>query len=96
MPLRTFLTHLDHDPAASKLADAGAVAGVYNHYITGTTVTFEETEVLPAEIARRIQEVESASLPWLIAERDRMVVGYAYAARWHSRSGYRFSAETGP
>ena len=34
-----------------------------------------------------------APLPWLIAERDARVVGYAYAARWHSRSAYRFSAE---
>jgi len=75
------------------VADAAAVASVYNHYIKETTVTFEEVEVIPSEIARRIREVEFASLPWLIAERDAEVVGYAYAAKWHSRSGYRFSAE---
>jgi L-amino acid N-acyltransferase YncA len=75
------------------VADAVAVAGVYNHYVNETTVTFEEEEVIPSELARRIREVESASLPWLIAERDACVVGYAYAAKWHSRSGYRFSAE---
>lgn len=75
------------------VADAGAVASVYNHYIKETTVTFEEEEVIPSEIARRIRAVESASLPWLIAERDAEVIGYAYAAKWHSRSAYRFSAE---
>lgn len=75
------------------VADAAAVAAVYNHYVRETTVTFEEEEVSPPEIARRIQEVGSASLPWLVAERDAQIVGYAYATRWHSRSAYRFSAE---
>jgi phosphinothricin acetyltransferase len=74
-------------------ADAAAVAAVYNHYVRETTVTFEEEEVSPSEIARRIREVEAASLPWLVAERGTRLVGYAYAGKWHSRSAYRFSAE---
>src|SRR5512132_4127123 len=69
------------------------MAAVYNRYVKDTTVTFEEEEVPSSEIARRIREVQSASLPWLIAERDTRVVGYAYASRWHSRSAYRYSAE---
>jgi phosphinothricin acetyltransferase len=74
-------------------ADAGAVAEIYNHYIANTVVTFEE-EVLPAaEIARRIETVQSASLPWLVAELGGQVAGYAYAGKWHARSAYRFSAE---
>ena len=44
-------------------------------------------------MSRRIDEVRSASLPWLIAEEGGQVVGYAYARPWHSRSAYRFSAE---
>ena len=75
------------------VADAAAVAGIYNHYVTKTTVTFEEEEVSPPEIARRIREVGSASLPWLTAERDAQIVGYAYATKWHPRASYRFSAE---
>ena len=74
-------------------ADAAAVADVYNHYIRETVVTFEEEEVSAAEIARRIQDVGSLSLPWLVAERDAQIVGYAYATKWHSRSAYRFSTE---
>ena len=75
------------------ISDAEAVAGIYNPYVRETTITFEETEVSPKEIARRIQEVDSASLPWLVAQQDDRIVGYAYAAKWHSRSAYRFSAE---
>lgn len=74
-------------------ADAASVAGIYNHYVRGTTVTFEEDEVSAPEIARRIQEVGSASRPWLVAERDVEILGYAYATTWHTRSAYRFSAE---
>jgi phosphinothricin acetyltransferase len=74
-------------------ADAAAVAAIYNHYVRETTVTFEEEEVAPLEIARRIQEVESLALPWLVAEQGATVIGYAYATKWHARSAYRFSAE---
>ena len=74
-------------------ADAAAVARIYNHYVRETTITFEEVEVPAAEIARRIADVQAAGLPWLVAERGGAVLGYAYAAKWHARSAYRFSVE---
>lgn len=74
-------------------SDAASIAAIYNHYVTETVVTFEEDPITAAEIARRIEEVWSASLPWLIAEEGSRVVGYAYAAPWRPRIGYRFSAE---
>jgi phosphinothricin acetyltransferase len=74
-------------------ADAASIAGIYNYYVTDTTVTFEEEVVSPSEVARRMEEVWSASLPWLVAEIDGLVVGYAYASKWKARYGYRFSTE---
>jgi len=74
-------------------ADAGAIAGIYNHYVTDTVVTFEEDPVDAAEIARRVEEIRSASLPWLVAETAGQVVGYAYATKWRARIAYRFSTE---
>lgn len=74
-------------------SDAAVVADVYNHYVTETVVTFEEEPVSVAEMARRIEEVRSESLPWLVAEADSHVVGYAYARPWNPRTAYRFSAE---
>jgi L-amino acid N-acyltransferase YncA len=76
------------------VADAAAVAGIYNHYVTDTVVTFEEEPVPVAEFAGRIAEVQSASLPWLLAERGGVVAGYAYGAKWRARSAYRFSIES--
>jgi phosphinothricin acetyltransferase len=74
-------------------ADAGPIAAIYNHYVTNTIVTFEEELVSEAEMARRIDEVRSIPLPWLVAREGERVAGYAYATRWRARWGYRFSAE---
>jgi phosphinothricin acetyltransferase len=75
-------------------ADAEAIAGIYNHYIQETIITFEEQPVPASDIAKRIAEVSAASLPWLVAEKNGSLVGYAYATKWKDRSAYRFSVET--
>lgn len=76
------------------VGDAEAVAGIYNHYIANTLVTFEE-EMCPAcDMAGRIQDILTADLPWLVAEdATGHVVGYAYASRWNGRCSYRHSVE---
>lgn len=78
---------------AATVADADAVAAIYNHYVAHTIVTFEEEAISVSEMALRIRNIAAASLPWLIAERQGEVVGYAYARPWRERRAYRFSAE---
>ncbi len=73
--------------------DAAAIAAIYNHYILHTAISFEETAVTAEEIAARMAAIQPA-LPWLVAERDGAVVGYAYASPWKSRAAYRHSVET--
>jgi L-amino acid N-acyltransferase YncA len=75
-------------------ADAAAIAAIYNHYVANTVVTFEEEAVPVEEMAKRLREIESAGLPWLVASDHERVVGYAYAGRWKARRSYRFSVET--
>ncbi len=75
------------------ISDAEAVARIYNHYIANTTITFEERAITSSQMAERIGKVASASLPWLVAEHDGRVNGYAYATQWKERSAYRFSVE---
>jgi L-amino acid N-acyltransferase YncA len=76
-----------------KAGDATAIAGIYNHYVRETVVTFEETPVSAAEMTQRIAEV-GARFPWLVSEEGGAVVGWAYATAWKTRSAYRFSVET--
>lgn len=74
--------------------DAPAIAAIYNPYITDTTISFEEEPVHDAEMARRVAEVQAAGLPWLVAEADGAVIGYAYATKWRVRHAYRHSVES--
>lgn len=76
------------------IEDAAAIAAIYNHYVTDTTITFEEEAVTDAEMAQRIKDVQASELPWLVIERDRSIVGYAYATKWRVRHAYRFSVES--
>lgn len=92
------MTHASHTlPRAivrpATPADAEAIARVYNYFIAQTIVTFEEEPVGAAEMARRMADIRAASLPWLVAEREGVVAGYAYATKWRPRHAYRFSAE---
>lgn len=48
-------------------ADAEAIAVIYNHYISNTTVTFEEETVTPEIIQQRLAKVRGEGLPWLVA-----------------------------
>jgi L-amino acid N-acyltransferase YncA len=74
-------------------ADAAAIAAIYNHYVTTTTISFEEQAVTVEEMAGRIGEL-GARLPWYVFEREGAVLAYAYATPWRVRSAYRFSVES--
>lgn len=74
--------------------DCAALADLYNHYITNTVITFEEQPLDASDMAGRIDEVAAAALPWLVAERQGEIVGYAHASRWKGRCAYRFSVES--
>lgn len=73
--------------------DAAAIAAIYNHYVSTSTISFEEEPVSVNEMAQRIQDVGSR-LPWYVYEQDGAVIGYAYATPWRARSAYRFSVES--
>lgn len=75
-------------------ADAAAIASIYNHYVRETIITFEEEPIDADEIARRIVAVLDAKRPYLVAEEDESILGYAYAGSWRARPAYRSTFET--
>jgi phosphinothricin acetyltransferase len=84
------------DAAASVIRPAGStdvarICAIYNHYVSGTIVSFEETPLGETEMARH---VGATILPWLVALERGRVVGYARAAPWKTRSGYRYTVES--
>lgn len=74
--------------------DAACFAEIYNHFVLTTAISFEEAAIPAEEMAARMGRVAAASLPWLVAQRDGRIVGYAYASNWKERHAYRFTAET--
>jgi L-amino acid N-acyltransferase YncA len=73
-------------------SDADAIAAIYAPYVRDTVVSFETEAPDSREIARRIVAVAS-HYPWLVAEQDGAVVGYAYACEHRSRRAYRWSVD---
>lgn len=73
--------------------DCDPIAAIYNYYIENTVITFEEETIDGAEISARIAKVHAANLPWLVADEDGKVLGYAYASPWHARAAYRHTVE---
>lgn len=74
--------------------DAEAIAAIYRPYVTDTVITFELDPPDAAEMRARIAQV-MPSHPWLVAEADGVVLGYAYATPYRTRAAYRWVAETG-
>jgi L-amino acid N-acyltransferase YncA len=86
------------EPAAllirpSEDADLAAIAEIYGQAVQTGTASFELEPPDQPEMARRRQAVVQAGLPWLMAERDGLVLGYAYAGPFRPRRAYRFCLE---
>ncbi len=73
--------------------DAAACVAVYAPFVECGATSFEEETPAPAVFAARIRET-LASYPWLVAERDGEVAGYAYACPHRYRPSYRWAVES--
>jgi len=76
------------------IEDAPQLAEIYNHYIAETVVTFEERPVSDVDMAARVEATAAERLPWIVAEQDNKILGYAYASKWKGRCAYRYSVES--
>ncbi|MEZ0169028.1 N-acetyltransferase family protein [Microvirga sp. TS319] len=74
-------------------ADLPAIAAIYAHAVTHGTASFELDPPDEAEMARRREAVLQAGYPYLAAERDGEILGYAYAGPYRTRPAYRSTVE---
>ncbi len=77
----------------SREGDIDAITAIYAHHVQHGTGTFEIDAPSATEMAARHADVLSKGLPYLVAEADRQVVGFAYCNWFKPRPAYRFSAE---
>lgn len=74
-------------------ADLPAIAAIYGDAALTGTGTFELEPPGEAEMAKRRDDVLAKGMPWLVAEVDGRVLGYAYANHFRPRLAYRFCVE---
>jgi phosphinothricin acetyltransferase len=74
-------------------ADIPAVTRIYGHSVQTGTASFELEAPTEAEMARRMQSLLEGGYPYIVAEIDGAVVGYAYAGSYRPRPAYRYSVE---
>jgi L-amino acid N-acyltransferase YncA len=72
--------------------DAPAVAAIYRPAVESSIATFEEVAPSADEMGERMRTILER-LPWLVAEVDGAVIGYAYAGPHRARAGYRWSVD---
>jgi L-amino acid N-acyltransferase YncA len=77
----------------SRDEDMPKIHAIYGFHVLHGLGSFEEEPPCVDELSRRRAEVLDRGLPYLVAERGGVVVGYSYAAPYRSRPAYRFTVE---
>jgi L-amino acid N-acyltransferase YncA len=73
--------------------DIPAITAIYAHHVLNGTGTFETTPPTAQDMAARRADVLSKDLPYLVAEEDGRILGFAYCNWFKPRPAYRYSAE---
>jgi phosphinothricin acetyltransferase len=75
------------------LDDVPTITAIYSDAVARGTASFELTPPTEEEMARRMRGVLEKDFPYLVAEQDGTVAGYAYATLYRERPAYRFTVE---
>ena len=76
-----------------KTDDANDLLKIYSYYVENTAISFEYTVPSEEEFRERINKITS-KYPYLVAELNNEIVGYAYAGPFKERAAYDWSVET--
>lgn len=87
------MTVLEISIRAAQLQDAGSVAAIYAHHVAHGTASFDTVARSSEDTAAKIAECEAKGWPFLVAELDGQVAGYAYATQFRDRPAYASTCE---
>lgn len=74
-------------------ADLAAVTAIFAHYVTTSVATFETMPPTEDDWGHKLADLTARGLPFLVADVDGEVAGYAYAAPWRPKPAYHRTAE---
>lgn len=73
--------------------DIRAVTAIYTHHVLHGTASYETEAPSLEDMAARFGQLQAHHYPIMIAERDGIILGYAYAGPHKPRNGYRYTVE---
>lgn len=73
--------------------DLPAIHAIYDYYVRHGTASFELEPPSVDEMRARREAVLARQLPYLVAESDGDILGYAYATPYRPRPAYRYTVE---
>lgn len=73
-------------------SDAATLLAIYAPYVENTAITFEYEVPTIEDFANRIEKTLER-YPYLVAEEDGVVLGYAYASTYYARAAYDWAVE---
>jgi phosphinothricin acetyltransferase len=74
-------------------ADMQATTEIYRHHVLHGLASFETAPPSFADMCRRRADVLAKGLPYLVADIDGVIAGYAYAGTYRPRAAYRDTVE---
>ena len=76
----------------AKRSDAAALLAIYAPYLENTAITFEYEVPTIEDFANRIEKT-LGKYPYLVAEEDGLILGYAYTSTYYARAAYDWAVE---
>ena len=73
--------------------DAAAITAIYAHHVLHGTASYDMRPPSADDTGAKIRRITDAGWPFLVAEEDRQVVGYAYATQFRDRAAYSWTCE---
>ena len=73
-------------------SDAATLLDIYAPFVENTAITFEYEVPTIEDFATRIEKTLE-KYPYLVAEEDGLILGYAYASTYYARAAYDWAAE---
>ena len=73
--------------------DIPAITAIYGQAVREGTASFEIEVPDEAEMWRRYEDLLAAGYPYLVAEHQGAILGYAYAGLYRARPAYRWTVE---
>jgi len=70
-----------------------AVTEIYQHHVLHGLASFETAPPSLTDMCRRRADIRSKGLPYLVADIDETIAGYAYAGTYRPRAAYRDTVE---